>query len=396
MEDKDLLIPTPLTTYTQTTVDPGYASFEKWAASRSGNYGLSATDTDARLPAFQSGTIGSPTQRRNTNDDIDFLLDEHDKKGIVDTSKHSYNASEVSRRYPNTFIGLDNEELYSRNQTTGQKAYNGVAKLVGTAATTFINGTAGTVYGLIKMAETGKLSSFYNNELTNKLNNINVQMEDTYAHYKSERERNGEWWEPSNLFTANFLFDNIVKNLGYSLGAVGAGFAWGGALKAIGITGKLIATGTEMATAADTAIAEANALPQVERLAAVNNKLSNLYRSSTAGVGRGLMKADQAIVATFGTFGESGIEALSNSQQFRNNMISEYTNSRGYAPEGKDLEEINKNAESVGNWSFGLNTALLTATNYIQLPKIYASSFKGEKQIVNNIINKAIIYNIWF
>lgn len=392
MEDKDLLKINPLTTSTQTTVDPGYASFEKWAASRSGNYGLSARDTDAGLPAFQSGTIGSPTggstERRNTNDDIDFLLDEHDKKGIVDTSKHSYNASEVTRRYPNTFIGLDNEELYSRNQTTGQKAYNGVTKMVGTAATTFINGTVGTVYGIAKMAETGKLSSFYNNDLTNKLNTINVQMEDTYAHYKSERERNGEWWEPSNLFTANFLFDNVVKNLGFSLGAMGAGFAWGGALKAIGLTGKLIATGTEMATAADTAIAEATALPQIERISAINNKLSNLYKSSTAGIGKGLMKADQAIVATFGTFGESGIESLSNSQQFRNNMISQYTDTRGYAPEGKDLEEINNYAESVGNWSFGLNTALLTATNYIQLPKIYASSFKGEKQIVNNIINK--------
>ncbi|MCJ7691132.1 MAG: hypothetical protein MUO60_17710, partial [Clostridiaceae bacterium] len=325
---------------------------------------------------------------RKSNNDIDFLLDEHDRKGIIDTSKHSYNENEVSRRYPDNFIGLDNEELYANNQTTGQKAYNGVAKMVGTAATTFVNGTAGTVYGLIKMAETGKLSSFYNNELSNKLNNINVQMEDTYAHYKNERERNGEWWEPSNLFTANFLFDNIVKNLGFSLGAMGAGFAWGGALKAIGLTGKLVATGTEMATAADTAIAEATALPQIERISAINNKLSSLYKSSTVGIGKGLMKADQAIVATFGTFGESGIEALNNSQEFRNNMISQYTDKNGYAPEGDDLEEINKYAESVGNWSFGLNTALLTATNYIQLPKIYASSFKGEKQIVNNIINK--------
>jgi hypothetical protein len=293
-----------------------------------------------------------------------------------------------SGRYPLFYPGRDNEEMYAQAQGSLEKAYNGIVKMAGVATTTFINGTAGLVYGIGKSIADGKFSSFYNNDLSNSLNDFNTNLEDKYAHYKTERERNGDWWEPSNLITGNFLWDNIVKNLGFSLGAAGAGFAWGGALSALGITGRLMGTGAELAASADTAIAESAMLPATERLAVMNNQLKGLGNTALSTVGKGLMKADRGIIATFGTVGESGLEALNNSQQFRQQMIADFVKTHGYSPTGADLDQINSHAESVGNWSFGLNTALLTATNYIQLPKIYSSSFKSEKQILNNVIFK--------
>jgi len=295
---------------------------------------------------------------------------------------------DFSGRYPKFYPGRDNEEMYAQAQGSLEKAYNGVAKMAGVAATTFLNGTAGLVYGIGKSIADGKFSSFYNNELTNSLNDFNNDWENKYAHYKTQRERNGDWWEPSNLITGNFLWDNIVKNLGFSLGAAGAGFAWGGALNALGVTGRLMGAGAEMAAKADTAIAESAMLPATERLAVMNNQLKGLGNSALSTIGKGLMKADQGIIATFGTVGESGLEALNNSQQFRQEMINDFTKTHGYSPTGEDLNKINTYAESVGNWSFGLNTALLTATNYIQLPKIYSSSFKSEKEILNNVMFK--------
>ena len=147
-----------------------------------------------------------------------------------------------------------------------------------------------------------------------------------------------------------------------------------------------------MAAAADKVISKATILPEVERLSTINTKLNSLWSQTKGAIGSVLMKADQGIVATFGTVGESGMEALNNSQEFRKNMIDEFTKTHGYAPSGKDLETINSNAESVGNWSFGLNTALLTATNYIQLPKIYSSSFKAEKNILKGVAYEAEKY----
>jgi len=292
---------------------------------------------------------------------------------------------DMSGRYPTFYPGRDNEEMYAQHQGSLEKAYNGVAKMAGVATTTFLEGTAGLVYGVYKGVKDGKISSFYNNELTNSFNEFNKDWENKYAHYRTERERNGSWWEPENLFTGNFLWDNIVKNLGFSLGAVGAGFAWGGALKAIGLTSKIAGAGAEMAAAADTAIGEASLLPQAQRLPAVVNKLESLWNGTKVGIGKGLMKADQGIVATFGTVGEAGLEALNNSQEFRQKMIEEFKNTHGYEPTLEDLKEIDRYAASVGNSSLFLNAALLTATNYIQLPKIYSSSFKAEKNILNNI-----------
>ena len=355
----------------------GYANFQKWASSL-GNQGISTNDVNLGLPNFQNG------QGNDLGDSLAQRTLAAQGK-TEDTSDFSYDTKDISKRYAKNYLGIDNESLYAEDQTTSEKAYNGVVKMSGIATTTFINGTAGLVYGILKSAETGKFESLYNNDLTNSLNQVTTGMEDSYAHYKTERERNGDWWEPSNLFTANFLFDNIIKNLGYSLGAAGAGFAWGAAFKAIGLTGKLMGTGSKMATSADAAISEATALPQVERLSSINSKLNNLWAGARSDIGKGLMKTDQAIVATFGTFGEAGMEALNNSQEFRKNLIDEFKQRNGYDPEGVDLDRINSESESVGRWSFWANTALLTATNYIQLPKIYSSSFKAEKDILNNI-----------
>ena len=291
-------------------------------------------------------------------------------------------------RYPLFFPGRDNEEIYAQQQSGWEKAYNGVVKMSGTAAATFINGTVGLVYGIDQSTKDSKFSSFYDNPLSRQLNDWTASLEDSYAHYKTLRERNGNWWEPSNLFTGNFLWDGVVKNLGFSIGAMGAGFAWGAALKAIGLTSKLMSTGVDMASKADKVISEAAALPQAQRLATINSSLEGLWNQAQGLVGKGLMKADQAIVATFGTVGEAGIESLNNSQQFRQKMIDDYTAEHGVAPTGDALKEINKYAESVGNWSFATNTALLTATNYIQLPKIFSSTFKGEKDILNKVAFK--------
>jgi hypothetical protein len=292
---------------------------------------------------------------------------------------------DFSGRYPLYFPGRDNEEMYAQSQSGFDKAYNGVAKFAGTATSTFINGTAGLVYGVGKSIADGNFASFWDNPLSRELNEWTQSLEDKYAHYKTERERNGNWWEPSNLFTGNFLWDNIVKNLGFSVGTIGAGFAWGGLFKAVGVTSKLMGAGQKMASAADDIISQAAILPEAERLATINSRLNGLLTQTKGTIGRGLMKADRGIVATFGTVGEAGLESLNNSQQFRKNMIDEFIATHGYSPNEQELAEINNYAENVGNWSFLTNSALLTATNYIQLPKIYSSSFKAEKEILNNV-----------
>ena len=294
---------------------------------------------------------------------------------------------DLSGRFPKIYLEGNNEEIYAQSQGGREKVWNGVVKMSGLAASTFINGTVGLVYGVGKAVQEGKFSSLYDNELSRGLNEWTNSLENSYAHYKTIREKEANWWEPVNLFSGNFFMDGVIKNLGFSIGAMAGGFAWEGAFKLLGLTSRLTAMGANMAAKVDQTLGEVSALAQAERMAVATSKLGQLWEGAAPTIGKGLMKADRAIVATMGSIGEGGIEALNNSQEFRKKMISDFEVTHGYSPSKEQIEEINGYAEKVGNWSLGLNVALLSVTNYIQLPKIFSSTFKGEKQIVNNMVH---------
>jgi hypothetical protein len=180
----------------------------------------------------------------------------------------------TSGRFPLYYPGRDNEEMYAQGQSVGEKALRGVTQMVGIAGTTFINGTVGLVNGVTEIVKQGgKLSAFYDNDMTRSFDEFNNSWNDKYALYKTERERTGSWWEPENLFTANFLFDNIVKNMGFMAGAAASGFTFGAgfkvagaAMKAMGITANLMSAGAEVAATADAIIAEAGNDEQLTKL----------------------------------------------------------------------------------------------------------------------------------
>jgi hypothetical protein len=341
--------------------------------------------------ATQNTSIDKSSQnQKSIIDTFNTLMDQGAPKIGQGNNTFSYVPTaglDLSGRYDKIYSKLDNEELYATYQGTAEKFGNGVAKFAGIAASTFVNGTAGLVYGVFDWARTGEFKSVFDNELTRELNDFNNEyLETTFANYKTQREINADWWEPENLLTANFWADNIIKNLGFSAGAAAGGFAWSGLLKAVGLTSKLVAQGKNMAAAADAAVASANALPQAQRLSTINTALSNLYNGAKVGTGRALAGLDRGIVATFGSAGEAGIEALNSSQEFRKSLIDKYIADRGYAPTGEDLIDINETASNVGKTVYGLNIGLLSWSNYVQLPKIFSSTFKGEKTIVNDIV----------
>src|SRR5690606_22031116 len=86
------------------------------------------------------------------------------------------------------------------------------------------------------------------------------------------------------------------------------------------------------------------------------------------------------------TTGEAGIEAYHSLNDFRNKLIDEYMAANGGRyPQGEDLERINREAEGAGNATFKLTAALLSATHFIQFPKILGSSYKAEKGLINSL-----------
>jgi len=279
----------------------------------------------------------------------------------------------------------DLEEKYAQQQSALDQWKNGAIKFVGTTTNSFISGTAGTVYGLGAMWRDGRFSSLFDNEINRKLDDSYKALEDARPNYMTQKQTDANWYSPDYLLTANFFSDGILKNLGYSLGTIGGGFAWSKALKALGVTSKLVKAGQglEALSAVESSM---SAVPRLQKFAAFDGALNSLaqkyLKSPAASI---LRNSDRIITSATGTFGEAGLEGLQNMNSFRNNAIELYRNTYGETPTGKDLDAINTYADKVGNFTWGMNSLLLTATNYIQLPKILGSSRKADALLINDI-----------
>lgn len=295
----------------------------------------------------------------------------------------------IGGRYPVYFYGLNTEDIYGNTQGTGEKVFNGLVKMGGLAASTFVNGTLGLAKGIVEFSDTGKFSSIYDNDVTRNLDDWNKEWEDKYAHYKTQREQDSSWWEPQNLFSANFLMDGVIKNFGFALGALATGGAYSAALKGMGVTSKIIQAGNALEAfgAMDEGLAAASGS---SRLSSLLQSVNRASKGIVSTIGRGIKNnADDFITSSFSSIGESGLEALNNSQEFRKNAIQKFEYDYGRSPNKEELQQIDQAATNVGNWSFGLNIGLLTATQYIQLPKIFSSSTKAERTAINKTIQNA-------
>jgi hypothetical protein len=206
-------------------------------------------------------------------------------------------------------------------------------------------------------------------------------MEDTLPNYYRKAELDSEWWESDNLLTPNFWADKVFKNIGYGLGSLAGGGVWTKGIKMLAKASSLITAGKAAQTVA-TIESAMSTVPKIQRLSALQNTLNNLSKGVTTAVRN---NGERFTTSILGTFGEASMESLHSSNDFRQRMIDKYINENGVRPEGDDLKEINNYAEKVGNYVFGMNTMLITGSNYIQLPKILGSSKKAEKAFINDI-----------
>jgi hypothetical protein len=297
----------------------------------------------------------------------------------------SINSFYTGDRYLTALPGTDTEEMAAQQQSSANKWVNAIGKMAGVVTGAFVSGTAGLVYGIGKAATDGKFSSLYNNDVTQSMDEMSKYLEDALPNYYTAKEKDADWWSPDNLFTANFWADKVLKNLGYSAGALGGGLVWSQLLRGIGLTNKLVKAGRTFELLEETQKAM-TAVPRVQQFAALQNTLSSLGKKYLQGPASSVLKSsDRILTSAMGTFGEASLEALQNLNEFRRNAIEEYKNKYGVEPTGAALDEINEYADNLGNFTWGFNTLLLTGTNYIQLPKILGSSRRNDKLLLGDI-----------
>ena len=277
----------------------------------------------------------------------------------------------------------DNEDAAAQGQSFGSKMVNGIAKGLSLTGTTLLQNTVGLVNGIVQATKDGRLASFYDNDFNNALDEFNKGLEDSMPNYYTAVERDANWYSPKYWATGNFLWDGVVKNMGFAAGTYLSAGAYTAALKGLPLASKLFSTGK----AAETIAATEAGLAGGSGSASIYGELKGLSDTflKTANGYNTLNKGQRILVAGLSTTGEAGFEALHNGNEFRQELISQYENEFGTVPTQEALDEINRVTDAASNRAMVANMALLTATNYIQLPKIFQSSYNSEKTLLNGL-----------
>lgn len=145
-------------------------------------------------------------------------------------------------RYDDDFApDMDLEQNRALEQSNFAKIGSGLLKGGVTAAATAVNTTLGTVFGLgsamYELAADANgngrsimdtIDAGTNNWLSNQLVKLQNWSEEVLPNYRTQEERSEqyqkEWYK--HMGTANFIGDSILKNFGFTVGAMAGGVAW--------------------------------------------------------------------------------------------------------------------------------------------------------------------------
>lgn len=317
-----------------------------------------------------------------------------------------------NRRYDNysaDTIDIENQSANAQSRAT--QAVNGTLKGLNLAATT-IAGGFGMLYGAVKSPFTGRLADIWDNEVMQGLDKWNNEVDQNYLpNYYSNEEKNAKWYSTDNWLTTNFLFDKLIKNSGFAVGAMVSGNIANGVLGAMGAAagrGALALAGASEASQAfkiftpllrNTARAFSQAknievagilekeLSSIADVTARTSKIADLAKATNKIAGLSDYSRRTAIAA-YSSAGEASFEALQTSNEYRNNLIEKYKKAYGQDPDGEALKNINEESDKVGKTSFLGNMALLTLTEFKQLPYLTGSSYSASKRAANNLAGK--------
>lgn len=305
----------------------------------------------------------------------------------------------------------DQEDFAAYGQSELDKAANGVLKGTALAATTVAGGFASLV-GAGTAIFTGKLSDIWDNPAHRLLDEINTQADNQYLpNYYSRKESEAAWYDRDNWMTTNFLFDKLIKNSGFAVGAmVGGNLANAGLLRLGAGIGRAAAAGATVTEASqafklftpllrNTSRAFSSG-KNLEAAAILENQIGSIADLSqrTARLGQlskqtslfaGMNDAvRRTAIAMYSSGGEAAFEALHTGKEMRETLIQEYIRQNGSEPIGKDLEAIESEVEQVGKIAFLGNMALLSVTEYAQLPFLLGSSYSTSRRTANSLLGE--------
>ena len=291
---------------------------------------------------------------------------------------------------------LNTQDYRGTYQSGAEQLLNGVLKGAITTGTTFVNTLAGIPIGMLEATAQGDISKLWDNEITNLMSNIDDWAEKELPNYYTREELDSPWY--TNVFTANFLGDKLIKNFGFTFGAGAAG-------KVISKVPKLL---PKMITKA------AVTAGKVEKDVAAIGRAANAFSTSfVSAVGEGSIEAlnatkEWSAAMTNQINQEQAVKLQALQQEYEANLnaiLQQYGNTEiGQAMVMSYQQEIQQKAQAIenetnqkmaqvasqraqlGNAVLGFNLPILTLGNLLTLGKVYAKGYTAEMSSIDRHI----------
>ena len=290
-------------------------------------------------------------------------------------------------------------DVRAENQPAIIQAINGTTKGAILAGTTALSGILGIPYGIASAAVNHDFSKLWDNDVTRTAQAINDASEEWLPNYYTNQQTEGSWYSPSNIFSANFIFDKVIKNIGFTVGAAYSGglytkgidlIAKGiGGLRAMAFTGKTFREAAELGARAMNmsnatrvtkalvgSVFSATAEGTIE---ALNNSKDyvDIYRQKVdAHTAEGINDAYREFAINGGQFDGNGNPILDNTSK---SLILQDKLYKLQRAKEQAYKEIDATRDNMGNADLLANLPILTLGNWLTFGKMFAGGYKAAR-----------------
>lgn len=279
------------------------------------------------------------------------------------------------------------EDIRAENQPWYAQIGAGLAKGAILAGTTFLDGTVGLIFGAGTAINEGRWSGLWDNDFSKAMQSFNEWSEQALPNYYTRAEQEQPWHE--NIFTANFLGDKFIKNLGFTVGAFYSGGVTAAGLKVTKLPQLIgaIAKSSKAPAIVNSAVGATVSAVNEGRIEALNNSKDwfELHKAQLDDTYRDRIQAIQnRYEDTKGTL------VRTREGQMADPAYIEYQNAIKKEQESYNaaLGKLSEDRLKMGNADLLMNIPILTASNIIQFGKLYANGFKTARK-ATNIVGKA-------
>lgn len=278
-------------------------------------------------------------------------------------------------------------DIRAENQPWYAQIGAGLAKGAILAGTTFLDGTVGLIFGAGTAIGEDRWSGLWDNDFSKAMQSVNDWSEQALPNYYTRAEQEQPWYE--NIFTANFLGDKFIKNLGFTVGAFYSGGVTAAGLKVTKLPQLIgaIAKSSKAPAIVNSAVGATVSAVNEGRIEALNNSKDwfELHKAQLDDTYRDRVQAIQnRYEDTKGTL------VRTREGQMVDPAYIEYQNAIKKEQESYNaaLGKLSEDRLKMGNADLLMNIPILTASNIIQFGKLYANGFKTARK-ATNIVGKA-------